>query len=154
VDLTDLSAVIAAIGVVIGVGFAIIQMQDARRVRHTGLIIELDPALRPRLEDLGRAGLELHERDFSGYDDFVAAYGEPMSDTAFGTVALYYEGLGFLLHRDLIDLDEIEYLVSNSVPRMWQRLQPVVVGAREHYDEPALFRWFEYLAGQMGRRGG
>ncbi len=151
-DLAALSVIIAAASVVVAVVFAVLQIRDTSRIRHTELIIQLDPALRPSLEELGRAGLAVMSRDCSDYPGYVEAHGSPMADTAFATVALYYEGLGFLLHRRLIDLEEIEYFVSGSALGMWQKVQPLVLGVRAEYDQPSMFQWFEYLASRMQQR--
>lgn len=147
-ELAVVSVVIATASIVVGVAFAILKMRDASRVRHTGLIIQLDPALRISLAELGEAGLTLNSRDCSDYAAYVDAHGDPLADKAFATMALYYEGLGFLLHRRLVDIDEIEYFVTGTAPGLWQKVQPLVVGVREQYGQPSLFRWFEYLADQ------
>lgn len=151
-ELAAVSVVVAATSVVIGVVFAILKMRDSSRLRHTGLIIQLDPALRPSLDELGEAGLTIASRDCADYAGYVETHGDPMTDGAFAKIALYYEGLGFLLHRQLIDIDEIEYLVSGTVPRLWQHVQPLVIGVRAQYGQPSLFRWFEYLAERTQKR--
>ena len=67
-------------------------------------------------------------------------------------LALYYEGLGFLLHRRLVDAEEIEYFVSGSATDMWAKVQPLVFGVRAEYGQPTLFQWFEYLARRMEKK--
>jgi len=44
-DIATISTVIAAISVVVGVIFAILQMRDANKTRKTGLIIQLNLGL-------------------------------------------------------------------------------------------------------------
>ncbi len=51
-DIPTISAVVAAISVVVGVIFAIFQMRDAAKTRHTGLIIQLNPALKVTMSEL------------------------------------------------------------------------------------------------------
>jgi hypothetical protein len=51
-DVTTISAAVAAISVIIGVIFAIFQMRDAARTRYTGLIIQLNPALKITMSEV------------------------------------------------------------------------------------------------------
>ena len=51
-DITSLSAIVAAISVVVGVIFAILQMRHTTKMRHTELVIQLNPALKANINDL------------------------------------------------------------------------------------------------------
>jgi hypothetical protein len=45
-DITLLSAIILDLSIVVGVIFAIIQIRQATKTQNTGLVIQLNPALR------------------------------------------------------------------------------------------------------------
>ena len=68
-DITSFSAIVAAISVVVGVFFAILQMQHATKMRHTGLVIQLNPALRASINDLIEAG-QILSLEFNDYKEY------------------------------------------------------------------------------------
>ncbi len=149
---TDLSTAIAALSVVIGVVFAIIQMRDAAKARHTELIIELNPALKVGIDDISEALPRIWSLDYDDYEDYLAKYGDPLGDRSYYVVTEYYNGLGFLLHRGLVDIEEIEYLLSGTVSETWEKVQPVVEGMRRQHGISDLCEWFEYLYERVRER--
>ena len=147
-DITSFSALVAAISVVVGVIFAIIQMRHATKTRTTELVVQLNPALQASVSDLAEAS-KIMSLDFTSYEDYVEKYGDPLSDKAFITIAAYYDGLGYLLHKRLIDTDTIEYILSGGITGSWKKLEPIIIGLRKDRNLPALFEWFEYLYEEM-----
>jgi len=151
-DVASFSAVIAAVSVVVGVVFFIFQMHDAAKTRHTGLVIQLNPALNVPLAEMMDDINEIWRRDFTDFKEYLEKYGEPLSDKALFKTTMYYDGLGFLLHKGLIEVDTIEYLVSGSSVGLWEKLELIIEGTRKHYNMPELFKWFEYLNKEIGKR--
>lgn len=151
-DITSFSAFVAAISVIIGVIFFIFQMRDADKYRHAGLIIQLNPALKTKPKEVIDALSEIWHREFKDYDEYLKKYGDPISDKAFFTVVEYYNALGFLLHRKLIDVDIIEYLVNDSSIGVWEKMKPLMDGMRSQYKIPKLYQWFEYLQEEIEKR--
>ncbi|UCB61368.1 MAG: hypothetical protein JSW72_04785 [Candidatus Bathyarchaeota archaeon] len=151
-DIASFSAVVAAISVVVGVIFAIFQMRDAARTRHTGLIIQLNPALKVTMNEVIEYISRIWNLEFTDYKEYLEKYGDPLSDKALHTITGYYDGLGFLLHKRLIDIETIEYIVSGSSTGVWEKLKPITEGMREQYHLPELFVWFEYLYNKLQNR--
>ncbi len=151
-DIAAISAAVAAASVVVGVVFAIFQMRDAARTRHTGLIVQLNPALKVTMSEVIEYISKIWNLEFKDYKEYLKNYGDPLSDKALHTITGYYDGLGFLLHKRLIDIDTIEYLVSGSSTGVWEKLEPIIEGMRKHYDMPELFKWFEYLHEKTQKR--
>jgi hypothetical protein len=147
-DLTSFSALVAAISVVVGVIFAIIQMRHAAKIRQTEYVIRLNPALQASVGNLAEAA-KILSRDFTSYEDYVKTHGDPMYDRAFLTVAAYYDDLGYLLYKRLIDTDIVEYILSGGIAGSWERLQQIIRGMREDRKLPTLLEWFEYLYNEM-----
>ncbi len=145
-DITSFSAIVAAISVVIGVIFAILQMRDATKMRHTGLVIQLNPALNVDINDLIEASKKIWSLEFNSYEEYLEKYGNPMSDKAIVTIASYYDGLGFLLYKRLItDIDMIEYFTEGGIIQIWEKLKPIIIGMRKAINSPELFKSFEYI---------
>ena len=150
-DISTISAVVAAISVIVGVIFAIFQMRDAAKTRHTGLIIQLNPALKVTSSEITEAISKIWNLKFRDYEEYLEKYGDPLSDKAFYTITEYYGAIGFLLHRRLIDVDIIEYLLSGSTSRVWDKLKPIIDAMRKRH-MPELFEWFEYLHVELKKK--
>ncbi|UCE37482.1 MAG: hypothetical protein JSW00_18840 [Thermoplasmata archaeon] len=146
----SISAIIAAISVVVGVIFAILQMRQATKMRYTGLVIQLNPALRTSINDLIEAS-KIMDLEFENYEEYSEKYGKPTSDKALVTLAGYYDGLGFLLHKRLIAIDLIEYR-NLAITSTWEKLKPIIIGLRKETGLPELFEWFEYLYNEITKR--
>jgi hypothetical protein len=153
-DLTTISAAAAALSVIVAVAYAIFQLRDANRARHTRLIIQLNPALNLDAAELVDDLAEVMALEYEDFESYRQARGELFADKAIYSVTEYYNGLGFLLHRRLVDLEEVDYLLSGTVARIWEQLAPIIRGARESYEFPQLCEWFEYLYERTREREG
>lgn len=150
--IAEISTTFAGLSVLVGVVFAIFQMRDAARARHTELIIDLNPALRVGADEISECLPIVWGRDYDDYEDYVQKHGDPFGDKPFYVITEYYNGLGFLLHRGLIDIDEVDYLLSGTVSGTWEKVRPLVQSMRVQNNVPGLGEWFEYLYEQTGRR--
>ncbi len=151
-DIPSISAIVAAISVVVGVIFAIFQMRDAAKTRHTGLIIQLNPALKVTMSEVIEYISKIWNLEFKDYKEYLEKYGDPLSDKALHTITGYNDGLGFLLHKRLINIETIEYILSGSTTGLWKKLKLIIEGMRKQYNMPKLFEWFEYLYNEMKKR--
>ena len=151
-DIASISAVVAAISVVVGVIFAIFQMRDAAKARHTGLIIQLNPALKVTMSEVIESYSKIMNLEFKDYKEYQENYGDPLSDTALHLTTGYNDGFGFLLYKRLIDIETIEYILSGSTIGLWEKLKPITEGMRKHYNLPELSKWFEYLYNELKKR--
>jgi hypothetical protein len=148
-DITSFSALVAAISVVVGVIFAIIQMRHAIKTRNTGLVIQLNPALRADIGDLLESSNIIWKQEFTTFEEYVEKYGDPWSDKALLTLLAYSDGLGYLLNKRLIDKEIIEYLSEGTIIGIWEKLEPVITGMRKIGNLPNLFESFEYLYNEL-----
>ena len=149
-DIITISVIVAAISVVVGVIFAILQMRHATKMRYTGLVIQLNPSLRTSINDLIEAS-KILTLEFKNYEEYKKKYGEPTSDKSLVTLAGFYDGLGFLLYKRLIDIDMIE-IRGSAITSTWEKLNPIIIGIRKDINLPELFEWFEYLYNEMKKR--
>ena len=157
-DIATISTVIAAISVVVGVIFAILQMRDANKTRKTGLIIQLNPSLSVSYNEFVEAQSKLLSLEYEDYDDFKKKHGEITSagetQKAIQVIGGYFEGMGFLLHRQLIDIGIVDYLTGGveGVKMLWDKVKPILEGFHKEYNLPRPFQWAEYLYNELQKR--
>src|SRR5262249_11101363 len=64
----------------------------------------------------------------------------------------FYDQVGVLLRRRLIEFDMVDDLLGNSTRQLWKKVAPMICEARERYD-PRRYEHFE-LYDEMTRRTG
>jgi len=100
------------------------------------------------------ADSEVITAKFEDYDDFVEKYGPSTSGKpihlAVRIVGAFFEGIGVLLHRRLVDIDLVAELFS--VKPRWEKMKPIAEGTRKQYNEPRYLEWFEYLYNEIQKR--
>jgi hypothetical protein len=103
--------------------------------------------------------IEIRNQEWTDFDDFWEKYGEetnPDAWTSWLTVAAFFNGVGVLLKRNLIDIILVEDLLSNVVFGMWSRMEVPLHGYRK-WQTRTLFgleilHGFEYLYKQLKQR--
>ena len=151
-DIPSISAVVAAVGVLVGVTLAYLEVRTLVKQRQTDLVMRLHHTWISK--EYREAWTRVLTLEFEDYNDFVRKHGsitsgEPAS-VAILMVAGFYESVGVLFHRKLIDIDLIEELLP--VEMSWEKIAPLFVGWRKQANEPRLAEWFEYLYNEMQKR--
>jgi len=145
-DISSVSIAIAASSVVIGVIFAMLELRNVVKQIQTDLVMRLYSTF---------AGNEFQEEytrilnmKFKDYNDYVKKYG--LSGVI--KIGTFFEGIGVLLQRKVIDINFVSQLFSQSIKLMWEKSKPVFEGARKQYNQPSWAEWFEYLYNEMQKR--
>ena len=155
VDVTEISAIVAAVGVIIGVAFSVIELRHLRKQRDTDLLVRIMPWLNMSSSELQAELMKIWNLEFTDYEDFVKRYGKPYSEgpeqRAFVAVVNYLDGLGVLARKGLMDADLIYECWTGDVAHIWEKILPVVEGIRKEYKYPVLLN-AEYLYKEMKKR--
>jgi hypothetical protein len=153
VDVTEISAIVAAAGVLIGVVYYVLEMSHQEKMRKTDLVIRLYSTWENK--EFSEATLKTWNLEFEGYDDFVKKYGPWYSETeaytAFRMVGSFFELIGILLSGDLVDVDMVANTFSIPIKTTWEKIKPLVEGGRKIYG-PYLYYNFECLYNEMKKR--
>jgi hypothetical protein len=143
------SIVIAAASVVAASTFYSLQIRNQTRVRKTDLLMRLY-ATWDSLE-FQRAFHTVYWADFHDYDSAMAITG---GERQLWTYLLsFYDQIGVLLRRNLIEYHLVDDLLGNSTRQLWEKVAPMIREARQRYD-PRLYENFEFLYDEMTRRTG
>jgi hypothetical protein len=152
-DIPSISAIVAAVGVLVGVVIAVVELRNLVKQRQTDLVTRLsrDIAVDERALD---AFVDIMEADFDDYDDFLKKYGKFISKNqvpmSFMMIGNSFEQIGVLLRNKLIDASLVDQLFPISI--MWDKMKPLVEDMRKEYRDPTFFEWFEYLYNEMEKR--
>ena len=151
-DIPSISAVVVAIGVIVGVAFTVLELRHLAKTRQTDLMMRLYSSFTTK--EFMEAFLKVINLEFKDYKDFVEKYGSVFSDNpaniAWWMVWAYFEEAGHLLYRRLIDVDLAYELLPAFV--VWEKMKPIAEGMRKQYNQPQWYEWFEYLYNEMQKR--
>jgi hypothetical protein len=145
-DIPSISAIIAAVGVLIGVVLTVLEVRNLVETRQTDLVIRLYSTFGS--EELQDAWEKTQTREYKDFNAYRTEYGL----REVNEVGWFFEGVGVLLHRRLIDIGVVDDLFSSPVKRAWERLKPIAEGERNQTQRPQIWEWFEYLYNEMQKR--
>lgn len=92
--------------------------------------------------------LELNKWEWKDYDDFVEKYGStknPERYLSFTTIGRFFEGLGVLVKRKLIDPYLVDDLMSSDILEFWEKFEPFILERRIQTNTPQVWEYVEYL---------
>ena len=152
VDLTEISAIVAAAGVLVGVVYYMLDLRHQVRIRQTDLIMRLH--LHVVNKEFMDAYQKMRNIKFKDYNDFVEKFGplsaEGPEQTAIMMLAMFMEGIGVLLHQKLADVKAIGELFP--IEASWKKLEPILIENRKQSGDPETWKWFEYLYNEVKNR--
>jgi hypothetical protein len=150
VDLTSISAMLAAIGVLVGVVFAILELRNLVKTRQTDLVIRLYSTFGSK--EFQEDWAKIMTTELKDYVKVYGPEGSVESWSLLSTLAAFFEGVGVLAKRKLIDLSLVDDLLSTPILWTWEKIGPVVEDRRERLNRPQIWEWFEYLYNEMKKR--
>jgi hypothetical protein len=155
VDITEISAIVAAAGVLVGVVLTVLELRHLRKQRQTDLLVRIAPWINISSSELQAAVIRTLNTEFKDYDDFVNRYGKLHSEEPVQTAVLavlnYLEGIGVLVRKKLVDADSVYDFWTGDIPTIWEKLEPIVEGERRKWNYPVALN-AEYLYNEMKKR--
>jgi hypothetical protein len=155
VDITEISAMVAAAGVLIGVVYYVLEMRQQTIIRKTGLMVTMYSWIQSK--EYQEALREVFNSQFKDYEDYVKKYGSWTSEApihrAIISVCSPIEMVGTMLYRKQIDILFVHDLWGTRTLKMlYEKVKPIILGLRREFDEPSLMLGFEYLQDELVKK--
>jgi hypothetical protein len=147
VDVQTISIVIASCGVLVAAIYYVLQIRHQTKLRQTDLVMRLYSTFGSK--EFVDAWARIESSKFKNYNEYVKKYG--VGDYA--QCATFFEGIGVLLQKKLIDINLVDALFSEPLKFMYERMKPMIEGNREQLHSQRVFEHFEYLYNEMKKRG-
>jgi len=147
------SMIVASIGLVGAVIYYINDHRNQARMRKTDLIMRLYATFMSKeFQEADVKVIMLDVKDLAEYQDKYGPYpSEHPMHVAFRSVAAFFEALGILLKKGLIEIDLVyEIFVVNQ---RWEKLWPIIRDLRKEFDFPGYMDKFEYLYHETEKYG-
>jgi len=145
-DIPSISAIVAAAGVLIGVVLTVLQLRDLVKTRQTDLIMRLYS--RYGSEGFQKTLEKVSKREAKNFHEYEEKYGR----AEWVTIGTFFEGIGILLYRKLVDISLVDDLFTAPIKLARGEMKDSIIDARKEYNQPTIFEWVEYLANEMKKR--
>jgi hypothetical protein len=91
--------------------------------------------------------LELMNLEWVDYDDFHEKYliGASKMEAKWGSMCQFFDGLGYLWKKGVLDLENLKELIGFSCVTTWTKFKPIVERRREKYYLDTYINW-QHLA--------
>jgi hypothetical protein len=146
VDIQTVSIAVASTGVLIAAIYYVLQIRNQTKIRQTDLVMRLYSTFGSK--EFQDAWTRIESIEFKNYDEYVKKCG--LGDYA--QCATFFEGIGVLLQKKLIDINLVDALFSVPLKFMYERMKPIIEGNREQLHNQRVFENFEYLYNEMKKR--
>jgi hypothetical protein len=146
IDITEISAMVAAAGVLVGVVYYILDLRQQTKIRQTDLVMKLYSQFSSL--EFQKMWQEVMKREAKDYNVYSHEYGT----AEFLSVGIFFEGIGILLRRKLIGIELVDDMFTSPVKLTWEKMKEVTLEARKVRNQPEVFEWFEYLYNEMKKK--
>jgi len=148
VDIQTISIAIASTSVVAGVIYYVFQVRHQTKTRQTDLIMRLYATFSSTEFQDAWGKVRTINPDLAGTRD-LDDLDKQIGLRAGNQVCLFFEGVGILLQRKLVDTTMVEDLFGGAVERAWEKIGKTIIRARQQLNDPSIYYYFEYLYNQM-----
>jgi hypothetical protein len=144
-DIPSISAIVAAIGVLIGVILTVLELRHLAKSRRIDSYWRILSTFNSK--EYLEALMKVYSLEFKDYDDFNRKYGDFLSGKSemavpLGMVCDLFQGAGFLFRNGLIEYDIVRQF---PVIPTWEKVKAIAAGA-------SLWKDFEYLNNELKKR--
>jgi hypothetical protein len=146
VDVPSVSIVIASAGVLVAAIYYILQVRHQNKVRQTDLVMKLYSQFNSF--EFQEVWEEVLNREAKDFDDYKEKYGW----SEFAAVGLFFEGIGILLRRKLIDIELVDDMFTTPIKWTWEKMKDITLEWRKVRNQSEILEWFEYLYNEMKKR--
>ena len=147
-DVAIASIVVACTSIVVASILAVLQLRNQNRTRQAQLFMELyeqyyAPEYHKRWMEIVYRLREEDLFDTNGKPTFLK--GEVENYIEINALCCFFEGVGLLVNKKLIDIVLVAELMSTPIILVWEKIRNFVEKVREVMGRPQVYEWFEYL---------
>ena len=145
-DIPSITGIVAAVGMMVGVVFTVMELRNLVKQRQTDIIVNLYSVF--ATEEFQKEMFTLMiDTEIKDYNTFKKKYAVNIPPTG-----LFFHEVGVLLRRKLVDIGLISNLFGPVAMGFWQKTKPMVEDARRQLNSPGFGGGFEYLYSELKKR--
>lgn len=152
VDVSTVSIAIASAGVLAGVIYYILDIRHQSRLRQTESVIRLSPYFNMNAREVQEAITQVCSIEYENYDDYLERYSGKPENTMLKILGNYFEGIGILVSKKLVDADIVYNFWGDIIQSSWEKIKPLIADMRKDSGDLNVFVFWEYLYNEMKKR--
>jgi len=152
VDIPTISIVIASAGVLAGVIYYILEIRHQSKLRQTESLFKLSPWFNINAKEMQEAISQTCSIEYENYDDYLKKYADRPEHMMLKTIGNYFEGIGILVQRKLVNTDVVRDFWGSIIVSTWEQIEPIISDMRKDSDDPQMFKFWEYLYHEMKKK--
>jgi len=157
IDPTTLSVIrdiVTIFGVLAGFSYYVMTVRNSNKARKTQILMQLRSLYLDKEWLLDYA--DLLETEWTSLEDYDKKYDSTVNPEHMAKrfrLWEYLDGVGYLLHENLIERESVYYMSQGQgAPMQWKKWQPIIEeNYRKRYNNPDWWKWFEYLASEISK---
>jgi hypothetical protein len=145
-----ISVTIAAGGFVLALAYYILILRNTIRTRQAQLFMQLYDKFTSK--DFQQMVQAINQYEATDGENFSKLYGSETNPEAwvnFYSVMSFYEGIGVLIRRNLINPVLVDDMMSGPILQLWGKFGPMILDIRERFSSPTSWEYTEYLYYQI-----
>jgi hypothetical protein len=151
-DVPTVSVVIASSSVVIGAIYYMLETRHQRRMRQTENILRLSPWFSMNAKEIQDAITRVCSAKYTDYEDYLAKYAGKPEQTALKLLGNYFEGIGLLVYRKLVEKEIVFDFWGDIAQSIWEDNEELIKAMRKESCTPSMFEFWEYLSKEFRKR--
>jgi len=155
IDYQTISVSLAALGILVASIYYTLTVRNQTRTRQAQLFMQIYSVF--HTEEFQDNFSDILSWKWNDYDDFLEKYGPKTNKKAWralGSVAGYYEGIGLMVNKKLIDISLVENLMATHIIYFWEKTSTLSIELRRALKSPQIDVWKEYLYNEIKKREG
>ena len=146
IELSVIRDLVAIFGVIAGFSYYILTVRNQNRTRQAQLFMQIFS--RQYEIDQRRSIHLIQSMEYDGFDDFMDKYGienNPDAWLRMSSLGTYFEGVGVLVKRKLVDPTMVDDLMSGRIVDYWETIGPMTLEYRKRTGDYEAYEHVEYL---------
>jgi len=142
-----LPLVLTGIGIMASILYYALTLGNSNKTRQAQLFMQAHTRFQD--PEFTKMYNEVMARKWDNPNDYLEKYASEGWDDKILSVQSYYEGIGVLLMKGMIESDFVYELMPTMVNTFWHKYEPIVLWVRENVNYPQFWRPIEYLKDKM-----
>jgi len=154
IELSTIRDLVAIFGVIAGFSYYVLTVRNAERnqkqqleTRQAQLFMRLYETFSSRefRRQWDEVIFKIHYNDWEDMNQNYNREKNYEQLLSWFTVGMFFEGLGVLVKRNLVDIAMVDDLLGVSIKATWEKMGPIEKETRKRWNSPRTFDDFEYL---------
>lgn len=151
-DVQTVSVLVASASIVAGAIYYMLETRHQRVERQTESILRLSPWFSLNAKEIQEAISNVCSVEYTDYKEYLEKYNGKPEQTSLKLLGNYFEGVGLLVYRKLVETDIVFDFWGDLALSMWEGNETLIMDMRKDSGEPRMFEFWEFLAKEMKKR--